>query len=80
MRRGEAMVSFDVKALVPRVPVDKALQFLETYLHKEEAIADEIKICTAIAAACVKQNFLSWKDLPTNIRLEHGFQDLTFLG
>ena len=33
LRCEEAMVSFDV--LFPSVPVDKALQFLETHLRKE---------------------------------------------
>ena len=53
LKRGEAMVSFDVKALFSSVLADKAVEFLEKHLHREEASGKEIMICTSVAKTCM---------------------------
>ena len=82
LRRGEAMVSFDVKAFFLIVPVDKAVEFLERHLRREGASAEETTICTSVAKTCMKQNLflVSRKDIPTGIWLEYGLKDIALLG
>ena len=60
MKRGEILVSFDVKALFPGVPVDRALQYLEAYLRRGASDKD-LEICRTNAEVCIKQNFFFFR-------------------
>lgn len=55
VRRGEILVSFDVAALFPSVPVNDALQSLRQHLERSRAPQNHIEAYLSIAKVCMHQ-------------------------
>lgn len=61
LRRGEILVSFDVAALFPSVPVADALQSLRRHLERSRAPPNHIEAYLSVAQVCMNQNFFSFR-------------------
>ncbi|XP_055542577.1 uncharacterized protein LOC129728186 [Wyeomyia smithii] len=61
IRRGEALVSFDVTALFPSVPVTDALNSLRRHLERKKAPPNHIEAYLLITETCMNQNFFSFR-------------------
>ncbi|XP_062539053.1 uncharacterized protein LOC134207348 [Armigeres subalbatus] len=61
MRRGEIMVSFDVTALFPNVPVAEAIISLRRHLERKRAPPNHIAAYLTVAEVCMKQNFFIFR-------------------
>ncbi|XP_062704209.1 uncharacterized protein LOC134286591 [Aedes albopictus] len=60
--RGEILVSFDVTALFPSVPVNEALQSLRRHLERSRAPPNHIEAYLSVAQVCMNQNFFTFRD------------------
>lgn len=58
----EVMVSFDVEALFPSIPVEKALAALDTHLSKQNITPDEKEVYMKAAKMCMEMNFFKFRD------------------
>lgn len=61
LRRGEILVSFDVVALFPSVPVTEALQSLRRHLERCRVPHNHIEAYLSVAQVCMDQNFFSFR-------------------
>lgn len=61
LRRGEILVSFDVTALFPNVPVQGALQSLRRHLERNRVPPNQIQAYLLIANVCMNQSFFSFR-------------------
>lgn len=61
LKRGEILVSFDVKALFPSVPIGKAIDAMKIHLVSSGMPHNEVSACVEIAETCMKQNFFSFR-------------------
>lgn len=59
--RGEILVSFDVTALFPSVPVNEALQSLRRHLERSRAPPNHIEAYLSVAQVCMNQNFFTFR-------------------
>ncbi|XP_062714059.1 uncharacterized protein LOC134290861 [Aedes albopictus] len=61
LRRGEILVSFDVAALFPSVPVTEALHSLRRHLERSRAPPNHIEAYLSVAQVCMNQNFFTFR-------------------
>ncbi|XP_055522595.1 uncharacterized protein LOC129716783 [Wyeomyia smithii] len=61
LRMGEILVSFDVKALFPSVPVPDAIQSFRGHLERSRASSIQIEAYTSIVERCMDQNFFTFR-------------------
>ena len=61
LRRGEILVSFDVAALFPSVPVPDALKSLRQHLERSRAPQHHVEAYLLVAEICMNQNFFSFR-------------------
>jgi hypothetical protein len=61
LKRGEKLVSFDVKNLFPNIPADKAIDCMKRHLQNKRAPPSEITACVEIARVCMSQNFFQFR-------------------
>lgn len=61
LRRGEVLVSFDVIALFPNVPVDEALRSLRRHLERKRVPPNCIEAYILVTEACMNQNFFLFR-------------------
>lgn len=61
LRRGEILVSFDVTALFPSVPIPDALRSLRRHLERNQAPHHHIEAYILVAEVCMKQNFFTFR-------------------
>ncbi|XP_055527924.1 uncharacterized protein LOC129720461 [Wyeomyia smithii] len=61
IRRGEILVSFDVTALFPSVPVNEAIKYLRTHLERYRAPPNHIEAYMSVAELCMKQNLFMFR-------------------
>lgn len=60
-RRGEVLVSFDVTALFPNVPVADALLSFQRHLERCRIPPNQIEAYLLVAKTCMNQNFFSFR-------------------
>ncbi|XP_058839239.1 uncharacterized protein LOC131694763 [Topomyia yanbarensis] len=60
-RRGEVLVSFDVTALFPNVPVSDALESLRRHLERNRVLPYQVEAYLSVAECCMKQNFFTFR-------------------
>lgn len=58
----EILVSFDVTALFPSIPIKKAVSNLEDHLLKNHVPANQIQAYIKIVNTCMEQNFVQFRD------------------
>lgn len=61
IRRGEILVSFDVAALFPNVPVPDALCSLRRHLERHRAPPNHINAYLTVAEVCMNQNYFMFR-------------------
>ncbi|XP_055612524.1 uncharacterized protein LOC129759133 [Uranotaenia lowii] len=61
VRRGEILVSFDVSALFPSVPISDALRSLRRHLERRRAPPNQIAAYVTIAEVCMNQNYFLFR-------------------
>ncbi|XP_062711417.1 uncharacterized protein LOC134289523 [Aedes albopictus] len=61
LRRGEVLVSFDVTALFPNVPVNDALNSLQRHLERCRVPRHQIEAYLSVAEVCMNQNYFSFR-------------------
>ncbi|XP_062715384.1 uncharacterized protein LOC134291527 [Aedes albopictus] len=61
LRRGEVLVSFDVTALFPNVPVNDALNSLQRHLERCRVPQNQIEAYLLVAEVCMNQNYFSFR-------------------
>ncbi|XP_055623481.1 uncharacterized protein LOC129766908 [Toxorhynchites rutilus septentrionalis] len=61
VRRGEILVSFDVAALFPSVPVVEALKSLRRHLERSRAPHHHIEAYLLVSEVCMRQNFFTFR-------------------
>ncbi|XP_055589485.1 uncharacterized protein LOC129741732 [Uranotaenia lowii] len=61
VRRGEILVSFDVSALFPSVPIPDALRSLRRHLDRRRAPPNNIEAYVTVAEVCMNQNFFLFR-------------------
>lgn len=61
VRRGEILVSFDVTALFPNVPVPDALRSLRRHLERKRAPINHIEAYLTVAEVCMNQNYFVFR-------------------
>ncbi|XP_062713449.1 uncharacterized protein LOC134290345 [Aedes albopictus] len=61
IRRGEILVSFDVTALFPNVPVSDALRSLRRHLERCRVPPNHIEAYLTVAEVCMDQNYFMFR-------------------
>ena len=61
IRRSEILVSFDVTALFPSVPVTDALSSLREHLERKRVPPNHVDAYLSVAKLCMKQNVFSFR-------------------
>ncbi|XP_055633647.1 uncharacterized protein LOC129773989 [Toxorhynchites rutilus septentrionalis] len=61
VRRGEILVSFDVTALFPNVPVTEAVNSLRRHLERKRVPPNQIDAYLLVTKTCMNQNFFSFR-------------------
>ncbi|XP_055522791.1 uncharacterized protein LOC129716972 [Wyeomyia smithii] len=61
VRRNEILVSFDVAALFPSVPVTDALRSLRHHLERQRVPINQIEAYLSVAEVCMKQNVFQFR-------------------
>lgn len=61
VRRGEILVSFDVAALFPSVPIADALRSLRRHLERSRVTHHHIQAYLLVAEVCMNQNFFAFR-------------------
>ncbi|XP_031619415.1 uncharacterized protein LOC116338357 [Contarinia nasturtii] len=61
IQEDEVMVSFDVSALFPSIPLDHALVSLENHLRKHNVQSDHLNIYMETAKLCMKMNYFEYR-------------------
>ncbi|XP_053699016.1 uncharacterized protein LOC128745987 [Sabethes cyaneus] len=62
VRRGEILVSFDVSALFPSVPVPAAIKSLREHLERNRAPPIHIEAYITVVKECMSQNFFTFRE------------------
>lgn len=57
----EELVSFDVKALYPNVPIPKAIEILEIWLNKQQIDRDKGRMYINMTKVCMNQTIFQFK-------------------
>ncbi|XP_055622042.1 uncharacterized protein LOC129765657 [Toxorhynchites rutilus septentrionalis] len=61
VRRGEILVSFDVTALFPNVPVTEAVNSLRRHLERKRVPPNQIDAYLLVTKTCMNQNFFPFR-------------------
>lgn len=61
VRRGEILVSFDVAALFPSIPVTDALRSLRRHLERSRAPPHHVEAYLLVAEVCMNQNLFTFR-------------------
>ncbi|XP_055614997.1 uncharacterized protein LOC129761303 [Toxorhynchites rutilus septentrionalis] len=61
VRRGEILVSFNVTALFPNVPVTEAVESLRKHMERKRVPPNQIGAYLLVTKTCMNQNFFSFR-------------------
>jgi len=62
LNEDEILVSFDVTALFPSVPIDDAIEALKEHLHKKNVNIEHISAYTSAVETCMKYNCFQFRN------------------
>lgn len=62
LQDNEILVSFDVAALFPSVPIEKTLEIVENWLLKNKISAEKISLYLNATRLCMKESFFQFND------------------